>query len=100
MEKYISVNIGFKVVGIIQKFEIKLKVSYFIFNNVINNNIAINKIKFQLKFNKRSCYIYYVNYILNFLVKVLLFKNNVKLFKEQFNSAKVIIKLEYIIYNY
>ena len=65
--RYTGVNITNSVAVIIAKFNISDRISYFILDNVLNNNTYIQALGKEFNFNQKECYLYYASYIINLI---------------------------------
>ena len=89
---YSRENIMEAIITVIKTYKIINKIGYFILNNAGLNNTYISTIIKQLNIKniKKYRYFYYLSYILNLLVKVILFSKNPKVFKKDITTTAIL----------
>ena len=89
---YFRENIAEAIIAIIKTYKIIGKIGYFILNNAGLNNTYISTIikRLNIKDIKEHCCFYYLSYILNLLVKVILFSKNPKVFKKDITTVAIL----------
>ena len=80
------------IIAVIKTYKIISKIGYFILNNAGLNNTYISTIIKQLNIKdiKEYYYFYYLSYVLNLLVKVILFSENPKVFKKDITTTAIL----------
>ena len=88
---YFRENIAEAIIAIIKTYKIISKIGYFILNNAGLNNTYISTIIKQLNIKDIKEYycLYCFGYILNLLVKVILFGENPKVFKKDITTTAI-----------
>ena len=81
---YSKENIAEAIIAVVKTYKITNKIGYFILNNAGSNNTYISTIikQFGIKDTKKHYHLHCLSYILNLLVKVILFGNNPEVFKK------------------
>ena len=89
---YFRENIAEAIIAVIKTYEIISKIGYFVLNNAGLNNTYISAIIKQLNIKDIKEYrrLYYLSYILNLLVKAILFSENPKVFKKDITTAAIL----------
>ena len=89
---YSGKNIAEAIIAVIKTYKIISKIGYFILNNTGLNNIYISAIIKQLNIKdiKNYYYFYCFGYVLNLLVKVILFSENPEVFKKDITTAAIL----------
>ena len=89
---YFRENIAEAIIAIIKTYEIIGKIDYFILDNAGLNNTYISAIIKQLNIKdiKEHCCLYYLGYILNLSVKVILFGENPEVFKKDITTIAIL----------
>ena len=89
---YFKENIAEAIIAVIKTYKIISKIGYFILNNARSNNTCINAIieQFNIKNTKEYCYLCCLSYVLNLLVKVILFSKNPKVFKKDITTIAIL----------
>ena len=89
---YSKENITEAIVAVIKTYKISGKIGYFILNNAGLNNTYISAIIKQLNIKdiKEYYYLYYCSYILNLLIKAILFSKNPEVFKKDITTAAIL----------
>ena len=80
------------IIAVIKTYKIINKIGYFVLNNARSNNTYISTIIKQLNIKdiKKYYYFYCLSYILNLLVKVILFSENPKVFKKDITATAIL----------
>ena len=89
---YSKKNIVEAIITIIKTYKIISKIGYFVFNNTGLNNIYISTIIKQLNIKdiKNHYCLCCFSYILNLLVKVILFSKNPKVFRKDIITTAIL----------
>ena len=89
---YSRENIIEAIIAIIKTYKIIGKIGYFILDNAGLNNTYISAIIKQLNIKDTKEYrcLYCLSYILNLLVKVILFSKNPKVFKKDITTIAIL----------
>ena len=89
---YSKENIVEAIIAVIKTYKIISKMGYFILNNAESNNTYISTIIKQLNIKdiKKYYCLYCLSYILNLLVKVILFSKNPKVFKKDITTTAIL----------
>ena len=88
---YSKENIAEAIITIIKTYKIINKIGYFVLNNAGLNNTYINTIikRLNIKDIKEYCCLCYFSYIINLLVKVILFSENPEVFKKDITAIAI-----------
>ena len=80
------------IIAVIKTYKIINKIGYFILNNTKLNDTCVSTIIKQLNIKDIKEYycLYYFSYVLNLLVKVILFGKNSKVFKKDITTAAIL----------
>ena len=80
------------IIAIIKTYKIINKIGYFVFDNAGLNNTYISTImkQFNIKDIKEHCCLCCFSYILNLLVKVILFGENPEVFKKDITAVAIL----------
>ena len=89
---YFKENIAEAIITIIKTYKIISKIGYFVLNNAGLNDTYISTIIKQLNIKDIKEYrcLCYFSYILNLLVKIILFSENPKVFKKDITTTTIL----------
>ena len=85
-------NIAEAIITVVKTYKIINKIGYFILNNAGLNNTYISAIIkwLNIKDIKEHCRLYCLGYVLNLLVKAILFSENPEVFKKDITTAAIL----------
>ena len=89
---YFKENIAEAIIAIIKTYKIINKIGYFVLDNARLNNTYISAIikQFNIKDIKEYYYLCCLSYVLNLLVKAILFSENPKVFKKDITTTAIL----------
>ncbi len=89
---YSKENITETIITVIKTYKISGKIGYFILNNTGLNNICVSTIikRLNIKNIKEYYCLYCLSYIINLLVKAILFSENPKVFKKDITTMAIL----------
>ena len=89
---YSGENIVEAIVAVVKTYKIIGKIGYFVLNNAGSNNTYISAIIewLNIKDIKEHCCLCCFGYVLNLLVKVILFGENPEVFKKDITTAAIL----------
>ena len=89
---YSRKNIIEAIVAVVKTYKIINKIGYFVLNNAKLNNTCVSAIieRLNIKDIKKYCRLYYLSYVLNLLVKVILFSENPEVFKKDITTTAIL----------
>jgi len=89
---YSGENITEAIIAVIKTYKIIDKIGYFVLNNAGLNNTCVSAIikRLNIKDIKEHRCLCCLGYVLNLLVKVMLFSKNPKVFKKDITTAAIL----------
>jgi hypothetical protein len=89
---YFGENIIEAIIAVIKTYKIIGKIGYFILDNAgLNNTYVSTIIKWlNIKDTKEHCHFYCLSYVLNLLVKAILFSENPEVFKKDITTTAIL----------
>lgn len=80
---YSSENITTYIKKVINCYELGLKLGYFVLNNASTNNICLEALALQFPIDVNKRRLRYISYIINFVVRAVIFNKNVSKLKDE-----------------
>jgi len=89
---YSGENIAEAIVAVVKTYKIINKIGYFVLDNAGLNNTCVSAIikRLNIKDTKEHCRLRCLGYVLNLLVKVMLFSENPEVFEKDITTTAIL----------